>query len=245
MVDPNDAIMHLLLIRSNFHNARDDIICKHQNIDTNKDARITIFSKITIVLDSTTLYFILHQFHLTDLTWWKNISSKRIGDSIVINPSEEVIPQLVNTFNQFITVSFVQLLFSSLESSMRIFLRALDPFACNKGTAEFESIYVHLLKKLNLEQYANLLKLLRLIRNTIHNNGVYFDRHGRDECLEYDGAIYKFEVGKPVELGDVWQLFLFNLVPDILKMVIHIVNSNEIIRKAPIIDPFTALKDNG
>ena len=121
----------------------------------------------------------------------------------------------------------------------------LDPIACDKGTAEFKRIYEHLLKILNIENYANLLKLLRLIRNTIHNNGVYFDRRGRDECVEYDGAIYKFEVGKPVELGDVWQLFLFNLVPDILKMVIHIVNSNEIIRKARIIDPFPTLKGNG
>ncbi len=161
------------------------------------------------------------------------------------NPSEEVIPQLVDAFDKFITVSFIQLLFSSLESSLRIFLRAIDPLACNKGTAEFESIYVHLLKILNIAKYADLLKFLRLIRNTIHNNGVYFDRRGTNECVEYDGDIYKFEVGKPVELGDVWQLFLFNLVPDILKMVIHIVNSNEIIRKAQIIDPFTTMKGNG
>ena len=39
--------------------------------------------------------------------------------------------------------------------------------------------------------------------------------------------------------------FLFNLVQDILKMVIHIVNSNEIIKKAQIIDPFPTLKGNG
>jgi hypothetical protein len=245
MANRNDAILQLVLIHNNFHKAREHIISNHQNIDTNKDARITIFSKIIIVLDSTALYFILHQFHLTNLAWWKNISLKKIGDSKIINPSEEVIPQLVEAFDHFMTVSFVQLLFSSLESSLRIFLRALDPVACDKGTAEFKRIYVHLLKILNIEKYANLLKLLRLIRNIIHNNGVYFDRLGRDECVEYDGAIYKFEVGKPVELGDVWQLFLSNLVPDILKMVIHIVNSNEIISKAQIIDPFTALKGNG
>jgi hypothetical protein len=59
--------MQLLLIRNNFHKARGDIIRKHQNIDINKDATITIFSMIIIVLDSTTIYFILHQFHLTDL----------------------------------------------------------------------------------------------------------------------------------------------------------------------------------
>src|SRR5215213_7119798 len=206
MVNSSNAIMQLVLIRNNFHKAREHLISDHQNIDTNEDARITIFSKIIIVLDSTTLYFTLHKFHLTDPAWWKNISSTKIGNSIVINPSEEVIPQLVDAFDQFITVSFVQLLFSSLESSLRIFLRALDPIACDKGTAEFKRIYVHLLKILDIEKYANLLKLLRLIRNTIHNNGVYFDRRRRDECVEYDSAIYKFEVGKLVELGDVWQL---------------------------------------
>ena len=124
MVNRNDAILQLVLIRNNFHKAREHIISNHQNIDTNKDARITIFSKIIIVLDSTALYFILHQFHLTNLAWWKNISLKKIGDSKIINPSEEVIPQLVEAFDHFMTVSFVQLLFSSLESSLRIFLRA-------------------------------------------------------------------------------------------------------------------------
>ena len=81
MVNRNDAILQLVLIRNNFNKAREHIISNHQNIDTNKDARITIFSKIIIVLDSTALYFILHQFHLTNLAWWKNISLKKIGDS--------------------------------------------------------------------------------------------------------------------------------------------------------------------
>jgi hypothetical protein len=118
MANRNDAILQLVLIHNNFHKAREHIISNHQNIDTNKDARITIFSKIIIVLDSTALYFILHQFHLTNLAWWKNISLKKIGDSKIINPSEEVIPQLVEAFDHFMTVSFVQLLFSSLESSL-------------------------------------------------------------------------------------------------------------------------------
>jgi hypothetical protein len=74
-------------------------------------------------------------------------------------------------------------MFSSIESSLRLFLRALDPTACNGGMKEFNSIYDCLFNSKLATAPADgieLLNLLRLVRNTIHNNGVYFNPRGTD-----------------------------------------------------------------
>jgi hypothetical protein len=113
----------------------------------------------------------------------------------------------------------------------------LDPIACNNGTSEFLSIYNYLLKKLNLKQYNELLDLLRHIRNTIHNNGVYFHSDGKNKSIQYKGKEYKFWISKPVEFPNGVLSFLLDLMPDILKMIEDVVYSTKIISHSKIIDP--------
>src|SRR5205823_876007 len=104
----------------------------------------------------------------------------------------------------------------------------------------YHSIYNSLFKKLKLQQrqdYKKLLDLLLQIRNTIHNNSVYFHESCDDKLLEFKGEHYKFEIGKPVEHHGGAFKFLLYLMPDILKMIEDVVYSPDIISRHEIIDP--------
>jgi hypothetical protein len=53
------------------------------------------------------------------------------------------------------------------------------------------NIYQWLLTKLNLWNYLCMLHLLRLMRNTIHNNGVYYHRKNLKEIVSYNGKTFR------------------------------------------------------
>ena len=175
------------------------------------------------------------------MVYLKKIGGQKVSSAINFQkPSDDYILNLSEGYNQFLLVGFIQTLFSSIGSALRIFVRALDAGAWSSGTAEFESIYNWLLsnERLNLIRYIELLNILRHIRNAIHNNGVYFHKSGIDKPVQYKGIIYKFEIGKRIEFSpDVWT-FLCNLLPNILEMIDDIVSSNQIITLGQINDPF-------
>jgi hypothetical protein len=88
-------------------------------------------------------------------------------------------------------------------------------------------------------QYKDLLKILRLLRNTCHNNRVYMpETRGDNRSVPYKQKIYQFTNGIPVKLDDTFRLFLFNITPDTLKLIKDIVNSPDVVKQTQIIDPF-------
>jgi hypothetical protein len=223
-----------LIISSKFHTSQKTLLDEH-NFDQMKDARVTIFSKCLVAIDSASLGIMLRQSSLIEDEWWNRIWLKELGLHAV--PDKRSIGMMGNNFMQFLVIGFFHSFFSAIESAFRIYLREIDPIACNNGTADFEAIYNCLLKKLDLQQYKELLDLLRHIRNTIHNNGVYFHRDGEDRSVPYNGKQYKFEIGKPVEFLKGVLIFLLDLMPDIRKMIEDVVYSKVVISKSKIIDP--------
>ena len=204
-----------------------------------KDARVTIFSKVILVQRSIRLCFIFRKNHLTEPDWWKGLSAD-INWSLPSDHDslEDPLGHYIDEFTDFSTVGYVHTLFSSIESSFRIFMRALDPNACNKGTDDFINIYQWLLTKLTFGNYICMLHLLRLMRNTIHNNGVYYHRKNLKEIVRYNGKTYTFELGKGVEYGDVWELLQFQIMPDAKRMIADVVNTKDISSIPQIVDPF-------
>jgi hypothetical protein len=99
--------------------------------------------------------------------------------------------------NQSKIATFV-LFFSFYESTIRAILRAVRPGACNNGFDAFASVYTCLLAYLDLKQHIPLLDFARTIRNTIHNNGMYIHKNGKDESLPFNAAMYRFEHGKKI-----------------------------------------------
>jgi len=215
-------------IWDSFSDNKDKIIAQFTDWDAVKDARITIFSKCINVCNSIQLSFTFMHFHLTRPEWWKQIAKIEI-------PTNDAEIYL-NEFNMFTKIGFVQFIFSSIESAFRIYVKSLDASACNNGTAEFKSIYSWLLKRTNLQGHENLLDLWRLIRNTIHNNGVYFHKSGLNESVTYKGINYDFNIGIPVDFV-TWD-FIFEVMSDIENLIIDVVKSNEISVISQINDPF-------
>lgn len=90
--------------------------------------------------------------------------------------------------------------FSAFEADMRAIVFALDPTACAGGTAQFDSVARWLLARVkSATPSADFIELLRLTRNTIHNNGVHRPTSGKNTSVSYGGTSYAFTVGQPIK----------------------------------------------
>ena len=197
------------------------------------DARITAFGKLINVLNSVQLAFTFTSKHLIHKQWW---------DAIARTPIPDGDQQMyANEFANFTKVGFVHAMFSSIESSLRLFLRALDPGACNGGLAEFKSIYDCLFSSKLATAPADgtqLLDLLRLVRNTIHNNGVYFSPRDGTVVLNWQGYTCEFKQGVPVDFV-TWDFLI--RVSDSLRILLRQVVEDGNLRNVTveIDDPFS------
>jgi hypothetical protein len=149
---------------------------------------------------------------------------------------------VTSEFERFTAYAYILLIFSNLESSLRTIVRDVYPskFVDKYGNfkGNFKDIAKALLKN-NYSKYKDLLELLRLLRNTNHDNGVYMpETKGDNRTVSYKRKTYQFRDGLPVELGDIYRLFYFNITPDILKMVRDIVNSSDVASRTQIIDRY-------
>jgi hypothetical protein len=88
-------------------------------------------------------------------------------------------------------MSYTQILFSIVESKFRLFLMAIDPNALGKKYY-FYDVYTCLLKRVEKTQYQEFIRFFSLIRNTIHNDGVYVKASKRYNSSEYSGKTYEF-----------------------------------------------------
>jgi hypothetical protein len=89
--------------------------------------------------------------------------------------------------------------------------------------------YDHLFSKkmLNLSNHISLLCLWRLIRNTKHNNVIFYLTNQQDDEIEYKGKKYRFEVGKCLSFL-TWD-FLIGLILDTRDMLFVVVNSQNLV----------------
>ena len=210
-----------------YFKSKERLIVSHPMWNQNKDVRISVFSKCINVLSSAGLGMNFIMLDLTDDNWWQSKAPNKIP--------AEFISHSIHEFDIFLKISFFHLFFSALESSFRIIVRTLDPKACNEGKDNFKRIYTWLLDRLKLQKWANLLDLLRCIRNTIHNNGMYFPHNDKNETIEYNGITYSFIVGS--EIGFAWHQLL-DFMRSIEEMLLEIIESPEVVSFAQIDDPF-------
>jgi len=216
--DVYQLIKRIESVRDCFADDKTDILRIYSSVNPKHDARITAYSKAINVLNSVQLAFTFILKHLLNNQWWEAISNKSLSISDRRIYAKE--------FANFTKIAFIQGLFLSIESSLRLFLRALDSSACNGGMSEFKSIYECLFRSKLSETPAEgipLLDLFRLVRNTIHNNGVYFHLNGNDASVTWKGKTYEFKQGYAIdfvtwdfliELSEALQVLLREVVED-------------------------------
>jgi hypothetical protein len=196
------------------------------------DARVTVFTKYANTLSSVHLGLIFEHEHFSHRQRSKH---PRLAALPSLNDDDSN-NQLI-AFDRFLLVGCIQMQVSAIESSFRFYVRALDQTACKNGHSEFEPLYRWLFKRLDLQHYEPLMQLLLSVRNTIHNDGVYFHRLGHNKTLVYKGTTYSFEVGKGV-IFLTWP-FLLYLAEELIHLIIEVVESKTLATPVAIDDPFT------
>ncbi|MFX1538020.1 MAG: hypothetical protein ACFFDI_27820 [Promethearchaeota archaeon] len=176
---------------------REAMLLLYSAFDPNRDARLTSFVKLINVFNSLLLASVFARNSIASGSWKETLGAEEFSI-------------WVQEYDGFLKIGFVQAVFLAIESSLRIFLRALDPMACKGGMAEFKSIYECLFKSKLSGCPADgfeLLDLLRNIRNTVHNNGVFFNLKRSDASVKWAGQTYVFKHGIPVDFV-TWDLII-------------------------------------
>jgi hypothetical protein len=223
MIDTKILLPQIVAISELFEKRRRDYLIAHPSFQVKKDARITIFSHCKVVVDSAFLYLAFRTFQLPSDEWWdslpKDFSDLGISKPLIQKPSPDNRRLIMEAVDSFWAYSTFILLFSSLESSTRNIVRAAYPNQFNDGRANLRDIYKRLLGS-NFSTYEELLELLRLGRNTMHNNGVYFpETVGDNRHPKYKNKTYDFIDGQVVQYGDLSKLLFFDIAPDVLNMI--------------------------
>ncbi len=233
-----DLITNLTMMRTDFFAKLNETERKYPNIRVEKDCRITFFSKSPVVIDSVTLCFIFAGRHLSNNRWWTTSAQ-----SYNLKPPyvESRVP-IIEGFKQFTLLGFFHFMFLSMESSIRLITKNMDSIQYEKMQGSFDKIYSWLISKLNLpRKYLRLMDLLRLIRNTIHNNGVYSLVPKKGKALKnkqksWNGIKCIFPVNRNIIVDDFWKL-AFATLPDCLSMLQQIINSKDVSKIIYIQDP--------
>ena len=197
---------------------------------TEKDVRIGIFAKCMNVIEP-----VLFSLDFCDMTLRTPEYQAKFSKDHKTPPEPEEMQHQVDNYIRFQQFSYAELLFSAIESSLRVIVRGIDPKACNEGRASFSSVYDYLLKKTGLEKYKPLLDLFREIRNTVHNNGIYLPERNGNKTIEWKGETYNFEVGKQISF--VTLPFLIEISKDLREMIEKIVETEPVVSLKPLDDP--------
>lgn len=191
------------------------------------DARLVVFNKCSGVLHSALLFRAVQDALFTRRGFWTEHFNQIPTDGDLAYQTREA--------EKFICFGLLQGLFSCVESSLRTFLRALDPGACNGGADAFASVYGCLLAKLKLACHRSLFDVLRLVRNTIHNNGVFVHREGKDVSVDHGGVIYPFRHGS-VAAFVTWE-WLMDRYQDLAGVLAEIALAEPLSLKGRMADP--------
>lgn len=176
--------------------------CDYPGWHPDEDARISGFAKISNTMASVSLGLHFYGNQLINPSWWSSNTNGAF--------SAEDKRRINLAYVDLLKVGLIQVGFSAVESTLRDLLRTIDPTACAGGTARFKSIYECLFRSKLSSVPANgceLLDLLREIRNTVHNNGVYFNRCGQDLSVIYKGDTYDFRHRQKVDFL-TWDLLI-------------------------------------
>lgn len=200
------------------------------NIKQRNDARLTLLVKCIEALSNLEIGLMNIHYATKDPVWIYKYPFNLLNDDL---------DNVRYSHQMFFKFAFIHLYFSGIESSLRLFLKSIDPNACNNSTAEFESIYTAFFKRLSLQQYLPLMDLFRCIRNTIHNNGVYNPKSQTNKDITYKGKNYKFLVSISQE-HTLWTDLLF-LVDETTLMIDDILSNSWLMNNPlPIEDPFSS-----
>ena len=165
------------------------------------DARREVLISIRTIVENALLNYIFIRDYLTEESWWPEKLSEVTMDKKLSGVKEQTI---ITKWYLFHAVTM------TLEETLRSVVRSASITFTVSSTAEFQSILRHALKVANEHQFLPLFEILRLTRNTLHTNGIFFPKNNKDVEITYQAERFAFEVGQElkwlVEEALVWLL---------------------------------------
>ncbi len=225
--DFEPLIDRLILLRSSLV-ADYDRVAKALSTFSAKDVRVAAFAHLIINCDFAlhSMHFINNYFLPLDNAWWDEPQQQRIFNSYELY-DRSIAANYYN--NAFVKYTFMHKLFGEIENTFRQLLRKIDPVAANNATEDISAVFGALCSRIGHKpsESDELLKLLRLSRNTIHNNGVFYPKNHRDDEVTYKGKTYHFTHAKPISFVN-WD-FLIDRMDDVRELFTAIITNSNII----------------
>jgi hypothetical protein len=169
------------------------------------------------VLNTANFGYVFLCNYLNKKEWW--LENEKLGVEV------KTMKNTCHEFEMSIRISLIQNITYAIESSFRTFSRSVQPGACKNGMAEFKSIYASLLKKTSLQKHEELFDLFRNIRNSMHNNGLFYPSKGGNQIIKIQDREFLFEVGKPCNFVDTE--LIVQLTANLIVAIKDLVESKE------------------
>lgn len=189
-------------VRDRFRAERGRLSAEHPGWKPEVDARLAAFDAIAEALD-----------HARTALALARLQAPATAEPTVLAAKE---PDLAG-FDRFIRTACLAAVVDGAEVFFRSVIRALMPGACLGGAGEFKGVYDAVLARIRRRRWTPLLDLLRVLRNTAHNQGVYQYKHPRDHAVAWRGRVYRLIHGQPVDFLS-WPL-LMELAVDLVGLL--------------------------
>lgn len=227
-------------IRTSYSEKSIEYARKLQNFN---DTRVIVFSKI---------FNAILCFDIIWKTFIKTFSDKKsyndlLDDFNLITYSDDFKVGFPYSYNIYISFGIFIRLFCSLESTLRIIHRELAQrgFFKEKPDSYFISIntvIAQIVKYTQIdEEYKDLISLLSLERNLMHNFGFF---HGKEKVISYKDNTYIFKAPIPSAKYARLDFLLSFFEKDVLNLLEDIFNSNIIKSISEINDDLSSNLDD-
>jgi hypothetical protein len=181
---------------------------------TEGDIRISFFGLTGNALHSLLLHYASVTTTLGEVGWWIKFYKRR--------------PNAIDrsAINQLAIISkhaYFSFFFARIETIMRKTINLLHPSFDVNISKSFKKIYDEYLYKLSLDNLIPLFDITRLIRNTMHNNGTFVSRNGKNQTIIWKDKEYCFIHKKAIDFFTDDEFF--NILEDLILSIEKITNS--------------------
>ena len=158
-----------------------------------RDARIELFRSVDLNLQNAQLGYTFLRDQLGSAGWWNHQAQ-------IVN--QGIVEATIREWRIHVRASLFYHTTMAVEETLRAIVRAAPATFQRSPDGNIARLTREVLAKSGLEgKYGELFRLTRLIRNTVHNNGVFRPQDGQAATVQYGGESFDFRPGEMVTFG--------------------------------------------
>lgn len=200
----DEYVAALANARDGFLRVHAALVAAHPGWEAGKDARLNLVAKpVNLILTAIANMRVTQHAVAHPQFWQQTIAPELNTEATIAGPLFEL-----QTFYRF---GFFQFLMASVEHGLRAIQRTVVDGVDKQADQPFWKVYTTLFRAaLPLEaanRHINLFAFLAVLRNTIHNNGVYYPLKHENATFMVGGKTYEFRDGEIVRVFG-WEYFI-------------------------------------